>query len=204
MKTLLLASSGYFVTNGDISFLHRPLASMNIVYVATAGKPVADKRYIEQRKKRMRELGFQFREIDIEETKGSALRKAMQEADAVYVEGGDTFYLLHAVRRSGFGRIVKQRIGEGMLYIGTSAGMYIACPTIEMATWKRPVKNRYGIRNLRALSLVPFLVVAHYSPVYKELIEEKARRCRYEVRTLSDNQALFVRGDDVTLLEEGG
>ncbi len=90
-----------------------------------------------------------------------------------------------------------------MVYIGSSAGSYIACPTIEMATWKPKQKDRFGVADFAALNLVPFLVVAHYEPELRDVLKEKISQSKYKTKVLKDGQAILVKGDSRKLVGEG-
>jgi dipeptidase E len=83
---------------------------------------------------------------------------ALDQADAVFVGGGNAFRLLQAVRRSGLLAAIGSRSRAGMPYLGVSAGANLACPTIR-TTNDMPVVQPMS---LAALGLVPFQVNPHY------------------------------------------
>jgi dipeptidase E len=153
----------------------------------------------------MRKEGYDFEELDIEGKNENELRESFKDKNAIYVEGGNTFYLLKAVRESGFDKVIKDLIKKGVVYIGSSAGSYIMCPTIEMSTWKKPgeEKDRFGIIDLTALNQVPFLVKAHYNSEQKEFFKEKIASAKYPTRILKDGQAILVEGENYKLVGDG-
>jgi len=203
MKTILLTSSGKFVTDGDMLFLAKPISQMKLAYITTAAKGVQDASYVNARKQRMAELNFNFEEVDLDGKNENELMKILADKEIIYVEGGNTFYLLKTVRESGFDNVIKNLIDKGVIYIGSSAGSYIACPTIEMNLWKHPDINRYNLTDLTGLNLVSFLVTVHYAPEFKELLKEKIKNSKYPVKILTDEQALLVRDGEVKLLGKG-
>ncbi len=119
------------------------------------------------------------------------------------MNGGNTFYLLKHVRRSGFDKVVKNLIKQGKIYLGVSAGSYIACPTIEAATWKHQDRNRVGMTDFEALNLVPFLISAHYTEKYRLIIEEAVKKTKYSVVALNDEQAVLCVDDDYKIVGNG-
>ena len=124
--------------------------------------------------------------------------------DVIYVQGGNTFYLLKHVRESGFDVVVKDLIEKGVIYIGVSAGSYIACPTIEMTAWKSSDDDYYGVTDLTAMNLVPFLVCVHYNrEKYREGLIEGIKTSKYPVKILTDEQALLIRNGEVKLIGSG-
>jgi dipeptidase E len=79
----------------------------------------------------------------------------VESADLVIVGGGNTFHLLHHVRKQGLMQLIKERALSGKAkYLGWSAGANLACPTIKTT-------NDPG--GLEALGLVPFQINPHYS-----------------------------------------
>ena len=121
------------------------------------------------------------------------------------MEGGSTFYLLKAVHGSGFDKVIKELIKKGVVYVGSSAGSYIACPTIEVSTWEKPgeEKDRFGVTDLTAMNLIPFLIVAHYDPDLKEALRKKISQTKYETKILKDGQAILVEDNNYKLVGEG-
>jgi dipeptidase E len=205
MKKLLLSSNGIFAIEKGFKLLFDDISKIKLAYITTAGKGSRDKAYLEIYKELLKKEGYDYEELDIEGKNENELMELLKGKNAIYVEGGNTFYLLKAVRESGFEKVIKKLIEIGVVYIGSSAGSYIACPTIEMSTWKKPgeEKPRFGVTDLTAMNLVPFLVKAHYEPEQKELIKEKVLRAKYETRILKDGQAILVEGDNYKLVGDG-
>ena len=56
--------------------------------------------------------------------------KEMENYDAVYFCGGDEAHLLNEVNRTGFNKILKSAVENGLFYIGASAGAVIAAKNL--------------------------------------------------------------------------
>ncbi|MFH1187766.1 MAG: Type 1 glutamine amidotransferase-like domain-containing protein [bacterium] len=204
MKTLILTSSGSFITANNVDdFLPKKITDCKIAYIITASKKVNDTSYIERHRQKMDELNFSYTEIDIAGKSEDELKKALDGHDIVMVEGGNTFYLLKAVRESGFTNVIEELIEKGVVYVGSSAGSYITCPSIVMATWSNRGFDRCGITDYSAMNLVPFLIKAHYTPDMLEMLKDKAGSLQYPMRVLNDDQAILVRDGEVQLLGGG-
>jgi dipeptidase E len=85
-------------------------------------------------------------------------RRAIREAEAVFCGGGNTFRLLKALGEMGVLPLIRQRVAEGMVYAGASAGSNLACPTIR-TTNDMPIVEP---ASFEALSLVSFQINPHY------------------------------------------
>jgi len=155
------------------------------------------------RKNRMKELKYDFKEIDIDNKSEDHVRYELKDVDVVYVEGGNTFYLLKAIRECNFEKIIRDKFEQGLIYVGSSAGSYVCCPTIETSAWKEKVKkdmhDRHGVTDFTAMNLVPFLMFVHYSEEYKQLIVRKVKELKYTLKILNDQQGLKVAGKKVEL-----
>jgi len=84
--------------------------------------------------------------------------KAISQADAIFIGGGNTFRLVKALQDLGFIAAIRRRVREGALYIGSSAGSNVAGPTIK-TTKDMPIVQP---RSFDSLGLVPFQISPHF------------------------------------------
>ncbi|MEK7508212.1 MAG: Type 1 glutamine amidotransferase-like domain-containing protein [Patescibacteria group bacterium] len=203
MQKILLLSSGRFLINNTKVF-EKPFKDMKMAYVITASKGVENLDYIERERKFFKDQNFNYQEVDLDGKSSDELRDLLKNFEIVYVTGGNTFYLLKSIRQSGFDKIIRELISQGLVYMGASAGSYVMCPSIEMATWEHQNKyNHCGVDDLTGLNSVPFLITAHFKPEYKELIQEKIKNTKYPVKILTDEQAILIQDDKVELIGSG-
>lgn len=203
MKTLLLTSAGMNVKEEIFKILPKPANQTKVAHIITASKMEDDTSYVEKDKRSMEEAGFQVTDIDIAGKSENELMSLLKDLDVIYVQGGKTFYLLKAVRESGFDRIIKELIENGIVYIGVSAGSIIAGPTIETSIWKGIDKNKFGVTDFTGLNFVPFNIFVHYTEQYRELFIEESKKSSYSVRILTDDQAFLVQDGEVRLVGKG-
>lgn len=84
--------------------------------------------------------------------------KAIQEAEAIVVGGGNTWQLVRMMRDKGLLPVIRDKVMNGTPYIGWSAGSNVACPTIR-TTNDMPIIDPRGFD---VLNLVPFQINPHY------------------------------------------
>jgi dipeptidase E len=112
----------------------------------------------------------------------------LDEAEAVFVGGGNTFRLLARLQQAGLVETLRDRVAAGMRYMGASAGTNLACPTIR-TTNDMPVVQPV---DFVALGLVPFQVNPHYldpDPASAHMGETREERIR---EYLEENDAPVV------------
>ena len=192
---LILASDLSFLLKYGYNLTGISKSEMKIGYVTTASKVVRDKTFFEKVEKTISENGYDFEKIDIEGKSKNEILNFFKNKNVIHIEGGNTFYLLKAIRESGFAEILKELLSEGKVYIGTSAGSYVMCPTIEVSDWNDETVDRFGVSDFTALNYVPFVLKVHYKDEMAEIVKEKIKILKYPLRILRDGQGILVEND---------
>ncbi|MBL4643535.1 MAG: dipeptidase PepE [Flavobacteriaceae bacterium] len=84
--------------------------------------------------------------------------EAINQAEAIYTGGGNTFLLVHQLYRSDLMQPLKEKIIGGTPYLGTSAGSNI-CGVTMMNTNDMPIVYP---PSFNTLGFIPFNINAHY------------------------------------------
>lgn len=202
---LFLTSAGIApaITGDFLKLLGKEPKDSRLIFVPTASDCEEDKWYVEKDKKRLAELGFKIGEINLQVENPVSLDKEFSGADVVYVEGGNTFYLLDWVRRSGFGVALKSFLNRGGLYVGVSAGSMIAGLNIETAGWKHADNNFIGLTDLTGMDLVNFAITPHFDQTVAAAVREAAAKTSYPTIALTDSQAILVDGETIKIVGPG-
>ncbi|WP_439686950.1 dipeptidase PepE [Cupriavidus oxalaticus] len=134
--------------------------------------------------------------------------RAVQEAEAIAVGGGNTFALLRRMYDAGIVEAIRAKVRAGTPYVGWSAGSNVACPTIR-TTNDMPIVQP---PSLRALGLVPFQINPHFisgKPAGHNGESREERLAEFlhinapeQVFALPEGSALYSDGANGTVLGE--
>jgi dipeptidase E len=162
--------------------------------------------YTTKARERFAELGYEL--TSVHEAADPAA--AVWAAEAVFIGGGNTFRLLDRLYSHELIAPLRKRVGDGMPYVGTSAGSNVACVTIK-TTNDMPIVEP---PSFDGLGLVPFNINPHYldpdpgSTHMGETREERIRQFHEEntppVVGLREGAMLRVADEHLTLLGTTG
>jgi dipeptidase E len=133
-----------FLGNKPVKALFIPYAAVTFSYDS----------YGEKVRERFREIGH---DIDLIHHFNDPVR-AVSEASALVVGGGNTWKLIKIIRDNKLIEPVRKKVLGGIPYVGWSAGANVACPTI-MTTNDMPVTEP---DSFRSFGFIPFQINPHY------------------------------------------
>lgn len=136
-------------------------------------------------KKVYAELGFEIYSIHHEDNAVNAV----ENAEAIAVGGGNTFYLVYMMHKKGVMKAIRKRIIEGIPYMGWSAGSNVACPTLR-TTNDMPIIEP---DSFQCLDVIPFQINPHYLDAHPDGHGGETREQRIAEFT-TVNPSMYVVG----------
>jgi len=204
MKKLFLASVVGDTIDKLIKIFPKPLNQMRIAFIPTAADPYDDKWFLNEDLIKLKEKGFDVKEVDIKNKTRQELLKEFKNIDILFVAGGNTFYLLQKARESSFDKVARELVEKGIIYVGSSAGAILAGPNIESIKPFDDPDKAPGLKSFKGLNLVDFVVLPHFDEKKNKLEYENAvkkyKNLGYEFILLTDKQAIVVNGDNYEIV----
>jgi dipeptidase E len=164
--------------------------------IVTSGRNEEEQFYIDGSIKELEDLEIKVVEFNIAKHESFV---NFPLYDIYYVCGGNTFYILDRMRKTGVDKILIDATKKGKFYLGVSAGSIIAGPDIEVAGLGDP--NDVSLEDLTGLRLVSYIITPHYNQKEKSIVESfKEKRKGEQVIALNDDQAIFVEDGKMVLI----
>ncbi len=197
MKTLFLCS--YFT---DVASLFKTFADQNqfekkVLFIPTAGNVEGYTAYIDEARAVFADLQFEVEVLDIAEAREDVVREKISQTPCLYISGGNTFYLLQELKKKNLLPLIRERIHQGMVYLGESAGAIIASRDIFYNHIMDDKNLAPGLTEYSALSMVDFFVLPHWKEFpFEESSQQTAAAYDGQLKLLklTNQQAVLVTG----------
>lgn len=189
MRLLLISNS----TNAGEEYLKYPIGDIGkflgcvneVLFIPYAGVTFSHDEYVAKVQNRFNEIDIAVKGIH---TVADPVR-AVREAEAIVVGGGNTFMLTKKMQENGLMTAIYERIREGVPYVGWSAGSNVTCPTI-CTTNDMPIVEP---QSFRAIGAVKFQINPHYLDANPEGHAGETREQRIQ-EYLVANPDMYVAG----------
>lgn len=171
------------------------IGEYKVAIITTAAEGKSENKYAKLAMSQFQEMGFfdiQFIDIEFDNP------EMLNSFQVVYVCGGNTFFLLHHLKKSGVDEILKNILlnKKDVIYVGVSAGSIILSPTIREAAIINPDPNDIGLTDWSGLGVIDFEVHVHYDPEDEEEILAYEKPLSHKVVRIANGQSVLVQEGD--------
>jgi dipeptidase E len=210
---LLLTSGG--ITNKSIEkalfdLVGKKPEDTSAVFVLTASNmEKGDKTWLIDDLVYLKKQNFKSIDItDIPAVQENIWKPKFEEADIIFFEGGNEYYLMEWIDKSGLKSVMPEFL-KNKVYVGVSAGSIVAGKNLDV----KIMQTAYGEdfdknQNMACMGLVNFNFFPHLNSYYfkkvrEDLMKELAKEIQEKVYVLDDNSALKVVDGKVEVISEG-
>ncbi|MGG4266203.1 Type 1 glutamine amidotransferase-like domain-containing protein [Peribacillus simplex] len=162
MTKVLLTSNGFFtdlIKQQFLQLIDGDLSNLKATIITTASHNKQNNRFAMKAKEDL--LGFGFKKVDFNDVEFDK-PELLEKYNVIYINGGNPFYLLYHMKKSGADSILKNIAKQNTIILGVSAGAIILGPNIEVVNYFTPQRNTVTMQNLTALGLTNKAIFPHY------------------------------------------
>lgn len=204
MKKMLLVSMFQNVAN-ILKRVEPNLKNRTVTYIPTASIVEKLGFFTKIGKWKLKRMGLIVDELEISTLPYETIKSKLEENDFIYVAGGNTFFLLQELKRTGADKVLIQEINKGKLYIGESAGAIVVAPDIGYSAEMDNVEKASELKDYLGLNLIDFYVVPHYKNWEMGKAAEKiisTYSTSIHLKVIRDNQAILIENGNVEILDK--
>ena len=201
MKKMFLASSFKDVASIFEGFTGKN-AGKTVTFIPTANVVEKVDFHVKSGKKALEKMGLMVDELDVSTATSEDITNKLTKNDYIYITGGNTFFLLQELKRSGADKVIIEQVNAGKLYIGESAGAIVVSPNIEYASAMDSTKKAPNLENFDSLGLTGFYTVPHHTNApFKKAAEKIIEQysSSLTLHPISNKEAVLVNGDEVEI-----
>lgn len=171
-----------------------------IAYVVTAGNGEGWGSWNESNTINVvRGLGAELKVVQLEDYWNKDVMSEFEDIDIIWFIGGYAGYLMYWMRRTGLDKKIKEILDKGVVYVGSSAGSWIASKTLDVPEWYIG-EEEVGAGIIPGLGLVDFDIYPHYDE--KDLEQTKKLYKGNKLYLLKNGEQVVVDGDKVEVWGE--
>lgn len=176
-----------------------------IGFVPTAGNVYEDNSFVLDDRKRLHIMGYKVIDMDIDTLSTDDFSACLKRIDALYIAGGNTFYLMQQIRKKKLNNIIRQYIlNEQGWYIGASAGSAICANSIEPYRDIDDITKAPELNTFDGLKIVDFYPLPHfgkekYLDVYFGVLRMYNDTCR--IVPFRNCEAIIPQSRDIYRME---
>lgn len=162
MKELFLTSASDQVMDNLIQHLPKHPKDLNLAFINTAAEiEEGDHWWVRDEKNKLLDVGFNLEEFSITGMQTEEICEKLNNKQVFYFCGGNPFYLLDQIIKTGCDEILKEKINMGVIYIGSSAGSMIVGTRIDLVSTAEEKEKAPDLQST-GLEIVDLSILPHW------------------------------------------
>jgi dipeptidase E len=195
---LILTSSHNVVVSDIIKHLPKKPRELRLTFIPTAAEvEEGDLSWLQADRQSLVDAGFQMTDFSLVGKSEAEVKTMLSETDIIFMSGGNTFFLLQEIRKSGFDKLIDGAIKQGKIYIGSSAGSVVAGPDISGVAGLDDPADAPELKDFKGLGLIDIVIFPHWGSPHFQNRYEKVMKASYKrgqkILVLTDDQYLLVK-----------
>ncbi len=203
MSLIILTSNAYRVLDQVVKSTGLAPRDQRVACITTACNPYIAKQkptpWLEKDRDAFLRLGFELKDIDIQDKTPKQLNDELDGFNVIFVAGGNTFYLLQEAQKSGFLDIVRSKVENGCVYIGSSAGSILATKDISYVSDLDKMSEAPDLQGSIGLGIVDIEPHVHFG----EPKSFQKRIARFITQYESTAKRILLRNDQALIIKDG-
>ena len=178
------------------SLIKEEIENKKVAFILTASLREGYTGYVGSARKLFKKLGAIVTEIDISTEAYSTIQSVFEEADVIYFTGGNSFFLMDQLRKTGTDGLLKKELANGKLMIGESAGAIICAPSIQYIEQMDEKPEDYSQEDDAGLDLIDFYVLPHYlTAPFKKVTKKIMTEFSENLCPINNRQGIVIDGE---------
>ncbi len=199
MRKVILASHG-FQKNRNLNkhilgLLPKSAKELSAVIITTASVGWKEKnKHAVLAKQVLEDMGFKkvvFLDVEFEN------QNELKKYDVIYISGGNPFYLLYHLKKSGADATISQLASKGVVVIGISGGGVVLGPDITIVDYFDKKLNIVNLEDLTALDITNTVMYPHYKKEVEDELKKFESQYGHRVKRLRDDQTIVIFNEEL-------
>ena len=190
-------SSSFNEVSDELLLLEKDVYGKRVTFIPTASNVEKIKSYVTAGRKALEKMGVIVDVVDVSVEPQIIIEQKIKENDFIYVTGGNSFYLMQELKKSGADTIIKEEIENGKLYIGESAGAIILSNSIHYIEKMDTPDKGPDLNSYNGRGIVEFYSLPHYNePPFKTITKDIKENFANKLLLccINNKQAILVKG----------
>lgn len=202
---LFLTSAAGKVLSHLVKKLPLPTSNYQAAFITTAADPYqGNSPWVYADQKALEATGIKTNSFSIDNLSENEIRNKLDNSNLIFVAGGNTFHLLDQSLKTGFSKILIEKLDQNIPYIGSSAGSMLLGKHIDLV-YSPEDHQGYEHLDSSGLGYIDLSIQPHWGDpdLRKEYSSDFDKLyCQdKKIILLSDNQYLWIQDNSIQFIQ---